>query len=190
MDSITADLQKSWYAAYNKDYNDNITNDDILTWDTHLYVKPECGKKIYSYFRPKMFAELEPIAGAIPALRKLVEAGHEVVFVTASPHGCADAKFAWAKKHCPFIDEVIMSHKKYLVHGDVLIDDSPKNIKAYRTVHPNANIFTIAYPYNKDVAKYTDLRLGSWREPEVAWEAFVEAIEELSFNEECSHTTG
>ena len=78
-----------------------------------------------------------------------------------------------------------MAHKKYWVQVDVLIDDFPKSIRQYREVHPNANIFTIAYPYNEDVAKYTDLRLGSWRDPEVAWEAFVEAIDELSYNKEC-----
>lgn len=196
LDSITANLQEKWYEAYNKEYNDNITCDDILTWDTHLYVKKECGKSIYKYFTPQLFASLNPIAGAIPALKALVNTGHEVVFVTASPQFCADAKFAWVKKHCPFIKEVIMAHKKYLIQGDVLIDDSPSNIRTYREHHPNANIFTIAYPYNKAVAKHTDLRLGSWKNPEVAWKGFVEAIEELSYNryvsdtEECSHITG
>ena len=54
MDSIAADLQEKWYGAYNKRYNDTITVDDILSWDTHKYVKPECGKKIYKYFTPSI----------------------------------------------------------------------------------------------------------------------------------------
>ncbi len=184
LDSITADLQEKWYEAYNAEYDDNITNDDILTWDTHKYVKPECGKRIYKYFTPSLFKSLNPIKGAIKGLKALVDAGHEVVFVTASPKGCSEAKFSWVKEHCPFIKEVIMAHKKYLILGDVLIDDSPSNIISYREHHPHANIFTIAYPYNESVEGLTDLRLGSWRDTEAAWEGFVKAIEELAFNSE------
>lgn len=182
MDSISADLQRSWYGAYNEEYDDSITVDDILTWDTHKYVKKECGKAIYKYFTPELFRNLKPIVGAIEGLRRLVNAGHQVIFLTHSPVGCRDVKEAWAKEHFPFVSEMICANSKYLINGDVLIDDSPKNIIEYRQHHPNTNIFTIAYPYNEEVESLTDLRLGSWRDTEVAWAGFVEAIEEITFN--------
>ena len=197
MDSIVADLQGSWYAAYNEEYNDNLSMDDIHSWDTHKYVKPECGKDIYKYFTPEMFSSLKPIRGAQKALKRLVHAGHTVLFLTHSPYGCRDAKEAWAKEHFPFVTELGCMKSKFLVNSDVFIDDSPANIKLYRQHHPNANIFSIAYPYNKEVEGLLDLRLGSWRNPEEAWNGFVEAIEEISFNrsttcslEELSHITG
>lgn len=183
MDSIVANLQEKWYAAYNEEWDDNIGPDDIMSWETHLYVKPECRKKIYSYFTPELFRSLNPIPGSVATLKKWVEMGHEVVFVTATPWGCADAKFEWAREHFPFLTshEIIMAHRKYLVHGDVFIDDSPGNIAAYRHHHGNrAKIFTIAYPYNQKVEHLCDLRLGSWNNPEVAWRGFAKAVDKLA----------
>ena len=183
MDSIVANLQEKWFGAYNEEWDDDLTPDKVLSWSTHLYVKPECRKKLYSYFTPELFRTLNPIPGAIPTIRKWKEQGHEVVFVTATPWGCADAKYDWAREHFPFMTnhEIIMAHKKYLVHGDVFIDDSPGNITAYRSHHgKNAKIFTIAYPYNQAVEHLCDLRLGSWDNPEPAWKGFAKAVDKLA----------
>ena len=183
MDSIVANLQEKWFAAYNEEWDDNLTPDDVLSWSTHLYVKPECRKKLYGYFTPELFRSLNPIDGAVKTIRKWKVAGHEVVFVTATPWGCADSKYEWAREHFPFLTnhEVIMAHKKYLISGDILIDDSPGNITAYRARHgKSAKIFTIAYPYNKEVEHLCDIRTGSWDNPVVAWEAFDKVVGDLS----------
>ena len=181
MDSIMVNLQKEWYRRYNADYDDNLTPDDILTWDTHLYVKPECRRKIYSYFTPEMFRSLEPIDGAIGKIKKWKKQGHHVYIVSAPPWGCADAKYEWMREYAPFITsrDIILAHPKFLVKGDVLIDDSPNNISKYRQAWPESKIFTIAYAYNKDVEDLTDIRAGSWDSTEEAWEEFDKQIEIL-----------
>lgn len=183
LDSISNNLLVKWLSEYNRDYDDNLTPDDIMSWDTHLYVKPECGKKIYGYFTPELFLDLDPLEGAVEAIKTLFEDGHNITFVTATPWGCADAKYTWCRKHFPFLTshDVIMAHKKYLVNGDVLIDDSPKNIREFRGVNGSSvKIYTIAYPYNKDVTNLCDLRLGSWRNPKEAWEGFTQGIKDLA----------
>lgn len=178
LDSITNNLLEKWLGLYNADYDDYLSPVDILTWDTHLYVKPECGVKIYHYFTPELFLSLDPMPGAVDAITDLHDMGHNITFVTATPWGCADAKYTWCKEHFPFLThkDVIMAHKKYLVTGDVLIDDSPSNILEYRHHHSNAKIFTIAYPYNQGVADLCDLRLGAWDDTRAAWDGFVDEI--------------
>jgi 5'-nucleotidase len=183
LDSITADLQTPWYARYNKDWQDNITPEDILTWDTHLHVKPECGKRIYGYFNSHLFKSLEPTEGSQETIRKWYDAGHEIVFVTATPWACADAKYEWVHQHFSFLTyhDVIMAHKKHLVSGDVLIDDSPKNIRKHRETHgTSVALLTIAYPYNKEVESLLDVRAGSWNDTESAWKAFDKFINKLA----------
>jgi 5'(3')-deoxyribonucleotidase len=180
LDSIAANLMGEWLARYNRDYKDQITPDDIKTWDTHLYVKPDCGKAIYNYFTPDLFYSLQPIDGAVEGLKQLVDAGHEVCFVTATPQGCADAKYQWVSEHFPFMHnthDMVMTHRKYLIHGDVFIDDSPSNIREYRFRHHHTQIYTIAYPYNQHVASLCNVRAGSWDNTEAAWESFVRGIE-------------
>ena len=173
MDEIVADLYSEWLSRYNEKWDDNLTKDDILTWETHKYVKPECGKKIYSFFRPDMFDDLEVIPGSKQVLGELNRLGHKIVFVTASPRGCADAKCQWAVKNFKFIDypDIITAKKKYLVQGDVFIDDAPHNIREYRYHHPKALICTMAYAYNEEVAGLANVR-EDWKDPKAAWATF------------------
>lgn len=174
MDSVIVNLLGKWLAVYNAEYNDCLTPGDISSWDTHLVVKPECGLKMYDYLKqPGFFADLEPLPGAIDTLRRLVEEDeHELILVTAAPDGSASDKIDWVGKHMPFIDkrkDVITCYHKYMVQGDVLIDDSPKNIKQYRETWPEAHVCTIAYPYNEAVKHHASLYAQDGLNTKKAW---------------------
>ena len=183
LDSIVVDLQTKWYAVYNEKYNDNITVDDITDWEVHKFVSDECGTKIYNMLTPKLFDVLDPLDGAIEALDELYQAGHEIVFITASPLGCADAKISWVTKHIKWATHknVIIGHKKHLVKGDVLIDDSPANLHLHKLNNPETKLLTISYPYNEEVDDICDVRSGSWRDTRTFWKDAVKFIEELSY---------
>lgn len=176
MDSIVADLQTPWFDKYNQDYDDNLQPSDILTWDVHKYVKPECGEKIYHYFRPDLFRNLAPIENSVASLRRLCEGGHHVYFLTSPPRGCADAKYAWAEEYFPFIKGTIMAKDKFLVQGDVFIDDAPHNVREWYRHNRESHILTIAYPYNKIAGALTNLRLPC----EVAWPGFGVYIRKIA----------
>lgn len=73
---------------------------------------------------------LPPIAGAIEATKRIIEAGHSVWFVsTPHPHNrtCASDKYDWVEEHFGFDyrRRTILTDDKTLVMGDVLIDDRP-----------------------------------------------------------------
>lgn len=161
LDGICCDLMKKWLLHYNRDYGDNLTEQDIVAWEWHTFVKPECGKKIYHYLnRPGFFADLEPIPGCIESLARLQEVV-ELVVVTASPKEAAGDKMRWVQRHLPFVPKgnIVVTYRKDLVRGDFMFDDAPKNLRN----HPAIRVM-LDYPYNRDF--HDCHRVHSWTEAE------------------------
>lgn len=174
MDGVICDLITPWFEAYNKDYQDNLLLEDLVSWDTPNLVKKECGRKIFDYWTHELFLSLKPIKGAISSIAALVAKGHEVVIVTSPPFGCANAKYTWLKKHLPFIPytNIIMASKKHLLQGDVFIDDSPKNVKNMKLHNPLTHIYCPAYKYNDHVSDSCLV----YEQPDNFWEAVMNQL--------------
>ena len=82
---------------------------------------------------PGIFALMDPMPGAIEAVRELRERYDLYILSTSpwnNPTACND-KLAWVKKHFGgekgdvFYKRLILTHHKDLCHGDYLIDDRP-----------------------------------------------------------------
>ena len=82
---------------------------------------------------PHIFRDLTPIKGAINAVNKLLDAAmYEVYFFSTAPWGNPSA---WTDKRlwleAQFGERInrklILTHRKDLVKGDILIDDRPNN---------------------------------------------------------------
>ena len=81
--------------------------------------------------RPGFFLNLEPIAGAVEALKSLLAEGYDVRICTAPKKifdNCVAEKFAWVKKHLgqEFVERIVLTRDKTLVRGDILVDDKPE----------------------------------------------------------------
>jgi 5'-nucleotidase len=129
VDGVVVDTTGEVLRRYNIDYGDSLTNEDVLDWYTHKFVKPQCGKRVYGYYAEKdLYDKLEPIEGAVEAISALRE-NHRVIFVTS---GFFFGKIKFLKRH-GFIDDVkydknlIFAHSKDLILGDLLIDDRIEN---------------------------------------------------------------
>lgn len=137
VDGVVADLHKEWLRRYNEDYNDTLTMDMITDWEITKFVKPECGSKIFDYWKDQTFyAWVDPIPGAVNGVEVLRSRGHRVVFVTSCADGTVDQKVNWLRaqklitnKYGPGPDFVAASDKG-LIRGDVLIDDHLRNLEA------------------------------------------------------------
>jgi len=184
LDGIVANLLGAWLPLANETYGTALEIAHIDKWEIH-----ECtviGHRIYDLLTPDLFGALAPIPGALDALERLHSAGNHIVVVTASAKhlGTAGAKLRWIRRHLPWLDrkDVLIGHRKHLVRGDVLIDDSPANILEYRAAWPDAAIVTIDYPYNRsrEVGLATTFRAQSHRGFAAAWEeieAFILRLE-------------
>lgn len=83
---------------------------------------------------PGAYLQMEPIPGAIEAVRSLVGMGHEVWLATKPPTGVPHAyadKVSWVLEHMPEMKrKIILTHDKSILDGDVLIDDRPHKANA------------------------------------------------------------
>lgn len=182
LDSTVVHLDKKWYGTWNERTGDDLHPEKVDTWDTHLYCKNQ-DKAFYQILNePGFFRDLEPIAGALDAVKHLFDQGHELYIITSSPNGGMHDKKLWVKDHLPFIKpkHVMMVDVKHKVHGDVLIDDAPHNIIDYRKAWPTSLIVGIEYRYNRtnpEVRAAVDLLAKDYREPIKAWAEMVARIE-------------
>jgi 5'-nucleotidase len=76
------------------------------------------------------FRNLPPMRGAIQSVRTLLDRGYDVRICTAPLkrwHNCVQEKFEWVEMHLgtEFVQRIILTRDKTLVHGDFLVDDKP-----------------------------------------------------------------
>jgi len=179
VDGVVADLNKEWLRQYNRDWNDNLRNEDVTAWDLHKFAKPECGVKIYSYIRtPLIYDKVKPYPGALAFINKLKES-HKVFFVTAFVPEQKGIKYEWLLEHkfIEHLDEYVEARNKSLIRADWLIDDYYGNTKNFvgKTVL-FARPWNIKYPerclsYTEALSKITDVefRKEYLGEKEVLW---------------------
>ena len=74
------------------------------------------------------FSHFEPMPGAIESVRELIELGHDVFIASTAPWNNPKAwgqKRDWIEEHLPELSrKVFLTHRKDLLIGDILIDDS------------------------------------------------------------------
>lgn len=131
LDSVLSDLLPYWLSFYNKDYSDNLKTTDIIAWETNLFVKPECGNKIFEYIlNPSFFRNVPVMPNAQNVVGWLSTFDNiELYIVTAyHPVACKD-KADWLAEHFPCINQknIVFCNDKSMVNVDYLLDDSPYN---------------------------------------------------------------
>lgn len=131
VDGVVADLLTNWLRWYNMGYDDHLAPEDITSWETDKFVKPECGKKIFTYLDdPRLYDEVFPYYGALKTINMLKSLGHRIIYPTKSPLASAGRKYYWLKQY-GFIEDdkdYIELNDKSLVRADVLMDDYYKNL--------------------------------------------------------------
>ena len=74
------------------------------------------------------FSTFTPMPGAIDAVAALIDMGHDVFIATTPPWNNPDAwgqKRNWVEKYLPQLKrKMFLTHRKDLLKGDVLIDDT------------------------------------------------------------------
>lgn len=169
MDSVICDLMTEWHTRYNHDYDDNLTVERLKCWNSEKYVKPECGMKIYDYLKvPGLFLQLNPLPNAIEVIERLHKQ-YDVLIVTSSVSNAFSEKEAWVEKHLPFIGKhnLIFSHRKDMIVGDLLFDDAPHNLMEFSSTGRLA--VAMDYPYNQEI---NVPRVKNWLE----FEAFLKTV--------------
>jgi 5'(3')-deoxyribonucleotidase len=166
LDSVLNNLGTKWILEdYNSEYNDNLTEENMVCWDVEKYVKPECCKKIYEFLlRPKYFLSLSPTEDSQRVTKLLKDSGeYELYVVTAFHPKTVEDKYEWIKIYFPHINpkHIVFCNPKGLIATDYLIDDGGHNIEDFAS---NAGKCPIIFdkPWNKYLGdSYT--RAKNWK---------------------------
>ncbi|KAM6163522.1 5'(3')-deoxyribonucleotidase, cytosolic type [Rhynchocyon petersi] len=102
----------------------------FLAQEQYRALRPDLADKVASVYQaPGFFLDLEPIPGALEALREMNEMEDTEVFICTSPllkyEHCVAEKYRWVEKHLgpKFVERIILTRDKTVVSGDLLIDD-------------------------------------------------------------------
>jgi len=185
MDGVIVDQIPLWLEIYNSEYKDNLTIDEFAgSWNLHKIVKPEVGEKVYDILnRPDFYEKAKPIDGAIDGIKDILSSGKFNVFIVSAFMGNgnqAKGKCDWINRYLTDIDRdnIFLCHEKQLIIGDILVDDSEKNLIKWCNVmdailpnlfsnKPEALMMTA--PHNKDLDLNQPLyqgifRISNWKE--------------------------
>lgn len=172
---VLCDLNQSWIHSYNQEYHDSIQPEDVTTWSAMGSLKKEC-QSIQKYFiDKKRYLRLLPKNGAIRVVNTLIDKGYDIYIVTDSPmsefnedgyfeSNPADEKRMWLKTHFPRIplNHLIITSEKWMVQGDILIDDKPATVEKFQALGRKVICFDM--PYNRDIK--ANSRVHNWGEVE------------------------
>lgn len=158
-------LLSVWVNVLNKKYERNVALDDIHSWDIGSYFPGLSKDELFSVLNTEEFwAKVTPIPGSIDTLQKIKEDGDQVLIVTATHPYTVKLKFdAIIKRYFPFIpcEDMIITSRKQLIHGDILIDDAPHNL-----IGGSYYKILITAPHNRDfnAAGNGIVRCDTWDE--------------------------
>lgn len=139
--------------------------DKYDSWDIEDAIVADNPRKVLAEILDnlKFWDELTPLPGCVEAMRK-INSKYTVKIVTIpwKPESAfQNQKKKWVRKYFPFIsnNQISFESKKWLVDGDVIIDDKPAILKKSADLK-----LTIKHiqPYNEDTD--TDYEFSNWSE--------------------------
>jgi len=172
LDETLVNMLYPWVDAYNKLTKEDVQINTMTSYNIKQYVKNP--KLLYTIIEQKgFFYHLDPMPNSLEYFQKIINDKRFLTMVITQPprtceHAVAD-KRKWIKKYFPTFDltNMIFTHKKYLIKGDVLFDDCNDHLYYWSLYNPNGITAKIQYLYNHNMP--TD---WIFNDVNTAWEEF------------------
>jgi 5'(3')-deoxyribonucleotidase len=161
MDDVIADTYGKHIEMYNTEFGKNLSLSHFKSGEVWQNVPEMHQDSIRRHVRTDgFFRDLEPIKDSISVLKELCEK-HEVYIASAAtqfPNSLRE-KSDWLDEYFPFISwhYRIMCGYKFILKGDLLIDDRSFNLDEF-----DGNTLLFNSPHN--VHENTHERVGTWLE--------------------------
>lgn len=178
VDGVIADFASAFLGAYERFSGEHVAREvwhrsyDLFEGLGHAAPDEGLRGRVSDFVASEAFhLELEPFPGAIEGVRALAEVS-EVWFVTSPWKGSREWTFLRDRWLCEKFGgvsgltlpgHIIYARKKHLVFGDVLVDDLPENVDAWKARHATGLAVLWATGHN-DVPGAYDLRIRDWGE--------------------------
>ncbi|MBO7361077.1 MAG: hypothetical protein J6V48_08105 [Clostridia bacterium] len=167
MDDTIERLLDAWLKVANERYGTDVAYDDVRSWNVTEAFPGLTPEQIYGLPKePGFWKNVKPMPGAPEALKRFIDAGHEVYVVTATQFCVVPEKMTEVLfRYFPFLTQkqVIITYNKQMIKGDVLIDDGPHNLEGGDYIK-----ILMTAPHNRsyDAEAHGMIRVGSWPEIE------------------------
>ncbi len=161
MDDVTVDQSLTWIKHLYEKTGILYDREEWTQWNISNYLPQDVSRMIFEEINksPGFFRKLPPKPGAIEGVGKLSYL-YDIVFVTASDHYAYEDKYFWIEENLPFLPKpnLILTHRKDLVAGDILVDDGPHNLLN----SPAKTKIVFDNPWNRHLTQFP--RVYHWRE--------------------------
>lgn len=157
-----------------------------MEWQIDKFFPSLAKEQVYAPLRDEEFWKtVKPKAGAVDAVKHLIDAGDEVYVLTNSHYKALASKMENVLfKYFPFLtwNNVIIASNKQMVRGDVLIDDAIHNLVGgdYYRILMDA-------PYNRSIDDVGNFiyRAYNWDDVMIAIEGRRKTLKEIYELEQC-----
>jgi 5'(3')-deoxyribonucleotidase len=162
LDGVVADFTKGWIDFYNRDFGTELTPDQIVTWNgmteiTHFEKMSEFWRWSSDLDGRSLFWHLEPFPGAIEALHRLHEDGHEIVILTMKPSFAKEDTHEWIASQGIPTTEVHILDDKWRIDCDAYLDDAPRVLRDLAANRPDRLVCRYVRPWNRPLAGAVDV---------------------------------
>lgn len=162
IDDTLNEFAATFWQLYNEKYEENQDYLLVDSWDLQDYARDDVDA--YGLLRhPGMFRYI-PLKKHAQQFMKNIYGKYDVYIVTDAPAGTshcdqagdmyanpADDKRKWMAEHFPYFpqDQIIICSHKWMIEGDVLIDDKPATFEKFRELGKNCILMDM--PYNRHI---------------------------------------
>lgn len=167
MDDTIEQLLVAWLKRVNEKYGRNVCYEDITQWDVSAAYPGLTHDQVYNeILEDDFWQEVRPIPDAPEVMERLMQQGHELYIVTATPYESVVGKMEHVLfRYFPFIswNQVIITANKQLLKADVMIDDGIHNLAGGDYIK-----LLVDAPYNRAYNAEANgmIRVHSWKEIE------------------------
>ena len=159
VDDVVLDLVPNWLKLYNRDFDDNLTKEQITEWDITKFIKPEAKNSIYQYVQNgEVFQTAKPVKNAIKSIKQIISWQKcRIVYVTAGDP--MDTKYNWLCNHRILFnkEDFVSACDKSLIKGFSILDDKYENVVGFKG---KGYLFDAPWNRHYDVSN----RIYGWKE--------------------------
>lgn len=181
MDLILTDFNRHTVNKFNEEYGTSFNPNDYNLYLTSFYSVHESFNrdKLENIFRKEFFFSSIPVIEGAEKAVEILSKKFDTYIVTKPMSGsvyCYNEKMNWVDRYFPYLShKVVMTGCKYLVQGNILVDDHPHNVQDWTPYNPFGTRATLEYPWStKD----------TWDIIEPTWKKLAENLMNLYFGED------
>ena len=162
LDGVVANFTKGWMDFYNDQFGTSFVVEDSKRWNdlvdlTHFKDIDEFWDWSSDLDGRSVFWHLEPFPGAVEALHRFADEGHDIIVITTKPAFAETDTLDWIDHHDIPAREVHITERKWEYECAIYLDDGPHILPRLVQHRPEATVCRYVRPWNDPVNGAVDV---------------------------------